>query len=247
MSLEGEARAYAEWKEWRAESFGDCGPATAVYYEAELARARLDLAAPLDVLELGFGNGSFAGWARSRGFAYAGSELSPELRARATDAGFRAYDADFERMFAELGPESLDLVVAFDVLEHMELGELESLLESARRALRPGGCVLARVPSGDSPFGRAIYHGDLTHRCALGSSAVAQLAATHGFRLDDVGPPRLPLRGVGVRRAVRRGLVLLAQKVIGRVINVVFHHNQPRVITSNLVFVLRKPGDPGSS
>jgi SAM-dependent methyltransferase len=247
MNSEADFHGYREWKGWSAESFGSYSPAMAAYYEAELARTRLDPATRLDVLELGFGNGRFAGWARSKGFAYAGSELNPDLLASAAAAGFRTYDSDLGRMFAELGPESLDLVVAFDVLEHLELDALESLLESIRQALRPGGCLLARVPSGDSPFGRAVYHGDLTHRLALGSSAVRQLAVRHGFHVEDIGPPRLPLRGAGLRRAVRRALVLAARKVIGRVINAAFHHNQPRVITSNLVFVLSKPGDPPST
>lgn len=247
MSTAADFDGYREWKDWSAESFGTYSPAAAVYYEVELARTGLDLGTRLDVLELGFGNGEFAGWARSKGFAYAGSELIPELRDRAAAAGFRAYDGHSDRMFAELGTGRLDLVAAFDVLEHMELDALESLLDSVHRALRPGGCILARVPSGDSPFGRAIYHGDLTHRLALGSSAVRQLAVRHEFHVADIGPPRLPLRGVGLRRAARRVLVLSAQKVVARLINATFHHNQPRVITSNLVFVLRKPGDAPSA
>jgi SAM-dependent methyltransferase len=232
-------RAYRDWKGWSAESFGTYSPETAAYYEAELARTRLDGTTRLDVLEIGFGNGSFAGWAQSKGFNYLGSELIPELVSRASSAGMRAYP-DCNGMFEQLGAESLDLVVAFDVLEHLELGELEGLLQSVHHTLRPGGCILARVPSGDSPFGRAVYHGDLTHRLALGSSAVRQLAVKHGLQVDDIGSPRLPLRGVGVRRAVRRVLLLSAQKLIARVVNTVFHNNQPLVITSNMVFVLSK-------
>jgi SAM-dependent methyltransferase len=234
-------RGYSEWKAWSAESFGAYTPETAAYYDAELARTGLTAGRAPDVLELGFGNGGFAGWARSKGFEYVGIEAIPELVSRGEAEGFRVYEADSAWTLNGLGHDSLDLVVAFDVLEHMELADVESLLDSIRAALRPGGRLLARVPSGDSPFGRASHHGDLTHRLALGSSAVRQLAGRHGFEVDDIGPPRMPLRGVGIRRAARRAVLLFVQKVIGRIINVAFHHNQPLVVTSSLVFVLRKP------
>jgi SAM-dependent methyltransferase len=231
--------AYREWKGWSAASFGTYNQEQAAYYEAELARTGLDGKARLDVLEIGFGNGSFAGWAQSKGFHYVGSERIPELVSCAASVGIRAYPK-LNEMFEQLGAESLDLVVAFDVLEHLELNELELLLQSIHAALRGNGCVLARVPSGDSPFGRATYHGDLTHRLALGSSAVRQLALRHGFHVHDIGSPSLPLRSLGVRRALRRVLLLLAQHLVARLVSMVFHNNQPLVITSNMVFVLRK-------
>ena len=139
------------------------------------------------------------------------------------------------------GQESFDAVVAFDVLEHLHVSEIQSFLLDANALLKPGGVVLARVPSGDSPFGRAVFHGDLTHLTALGSSAVAQLASKTGFLVEDIGAPRLPVGGVGLVRGLRRVLLRSAQTVVARLINALFHEGQPRVITPNLVFILRKP------
>lgn len=232
---------YEEWKGWSAESFGVCDRAAALYYAAELRRAGLNPDARLRVLEIGFGNGTFAGWARSRGYDYTGTELIPALLERGARAGFRVVDGDIDRMLAELGSEGIDLVVAFDVIEHMELDAVGGLLDAIRTVLRPGGRFVARVPSGDSPFGRAAFHGDLTHRFAPGSSAVRQLAARHGFDVLEIGAPCLPVRGLGVRRALRRASVRIAQRLIGRVIDMAFHHNARLVMTSNLVFVLAKP------
>jgi len=232
--------AYEDWKRWSGDSFGAFTQSDAVYYRAEIARAGLDVAPGLRILEIGFGNGRFAGWAKSSGMIYVGSELNPRLVSRANDANFRAFGSDLE-VFVELGPDSIDLAVAFDVLEHLVLDQLEGTLVSVRKVLRPGGRLLARVPSGDSPFGRAILNGDVTHRMALGSSAVHQLAASHGFEVVTIGSPSLPMRGVGVRHAVRRSLLRVVRRVIGATIDTVFHEGRPRVITPNLVFVLRKP------
>ncbi len=241
MKVGADLDRYADWKGWAAETFGVFTREEAAYFAAELRRAFPDADSGLEIFELGFGNGAFAGWACAQGHGYSGSERIPELLSRASAAGFQVFDADADSPFAKLGPESLDIVVAFDVLEHMELALVEEVLRDVRAALRPGGCLLARVPSGDSPFGRGTLHGDLTHRLALGSSAVRQLAVRGGFTVADIGPPRLPLRGVGVRRAVRRALILSMQKPVAKFINLVFHHGHPLVITSSLVFVLRKP------
>jgi SAM-dependent methyltransferase len=233
---------YCDWKEWSAESFGVCPGEKAAYFDAELRGTPLPMHAPLRVLEIGFGNGEFARWAHTKGYRYTGTEAIPELVARGRAAGFDVHDADWRRLFASIEPGSLDLVVAFDVIEHLDLVEAEALLRTVCTALRPGGCLLGRTPSGDSPFGRVAQHSDLTHRLTLGSRAIRQLAARHGFEVHDIRPPRVPVTGLGLRRAVRRLLVLGTQRVIGSVINLAFHHGTPTVMTSNMVFVLRRPG-----
>lgn len=230
---------YEGWKKWSVESFGKFSRADAVYYDAEISRTGISIKRGLQVFEIGFGNGTFAGWAQSRGFDYTGSELITDLLNRAQSCGIRVFGAD-DDVVTKLGAESQDLVVAFDVLEHLDLEAIQSTLKVMRRLLKHGGCILARVPSGDSPFGRAIFHGDLTHKIALGSSAVGQLAAICDYELLVVGEPKLPMFGVGLKSGFKRMLVKGARSITSGLINVVFHDAQPRVITSNLMFVLRK-------
>lgn len=232
---------YCDWKAWSAESFGVCSGEKAAYFAAELAGTPLPAYKALRVVEIGFGNGEFARWAHTQGFQYTGIEAIPDLVARGRKADFDVHDGDWRRLFASIPPASLDLVVAFDVVEHLDLVEAEALLRTICTALRPGGCFLGRTPSGDSPFGRVAQHSDLTHRLTLGSRAIRQLAARHGFEVHDIRPPRVPVTGFGPRRAVRRLLVLGAQRLIGSVVNLVFHHGTPTVMTSNMVFVLARP------
>jgi SAM-dependent methyltransferase len=235
---------YERWKGWAPAEFGKFTASDAAYFQAELTRAGMRPKVRYRILELGFGNGTFAGWALERGHEYLGTEVIAELLGRAREAGLQVWDAeeDLERW---VGPGTLDLVVAWDVLEHRERDALENDLRVLLRLLRPDGRLVARVPSGDSPFGRSVHHGDLTHKLALGTSAIHQLAVRCGFEVLTVGPPMLPVRGVGLRRVIRRALLRAARSVTARFINAVFHDNQPRVITSNLVFVLRRPA--GSS
>jgi SAM-dependent methyltransferase len=232
---------YEDWKRWDEDSFGKYTKAEALYFAAELKRAGVHLRSGVRICEAGFGNGAFAGYVRSRGGDYHGSEVNRILIERARKLGFKASETGLTEALGEKPNATVDAVVAFDVLEHMDIVGIQSFLKETLALLKPGGVFLARVPSGDSPFGRVIFHGDITHRTALGSSAIGQLAALAGFEVVDIGPPRLPVIGLGWIKTLRRTCIRLAQRASALFINLVFHEGQPRVITANLVFVLRKP------
>ena len=234
-------QGYESWKQWDKATFGSWSALEAAYFSAELKRVGIETCEDLRIYEIGFGNGAFAGYVRSRGGEYFGSELNEALVGRAREFGLNVFEVGIKQLMATDKPASFDLVVAFDVMEHLDVADIKSFLLDATELLKPGGVLLARVPSGDSPFGRAIFHGDITHRTALGSSAIRQLASQTGFEVFDIGPPRFPIFCVGWVRAIRRSGIRLAQILLSRLINLVFHDGQPRVITANLVFVLRKP------
>jgi len=231
---------YEGWKQWPKATFGSWSAVEAAYFSAELKRVGIKSCAGLRIFEIGFGNGAFAGYVRSMGGEYFGSELNGALVTRAREFGLTVFEGGIKEILATDKPASFDAVVAFDVLEHLDVADIQSFLLDAGELLKPGGVVLARVPSGDSPFGRGTFHGDITHCTALGSSAVRQLASQTGFDVTDIGPPRLPIFRLGPMRAIRRGGIRLAQRIIARFINLVFHDGQPYVITANLVFVLKK-------
>lgn len=230
---------YVEWKGWYGADFGDFGAEDALYYAKELHASGITSVRGLRVGELGYGNGAFAGWVRNAGGHWVGREGIPELHQRAKDAGFNviASEADFSSV---CGPEKLDLIVAFDVVEHLELNVIRSFLIEAKDALRPGGLLLLRVPSGDSPFSGAIYRGDLTHRTLLGSSAVGQLAVEAGLETCQIRSPVLPVWGLGPVRALRRIAVRLMQILVFLFVRYVLMANASAVVSANMVVVLRK-------
>ena len=232
---------YENWKDWKKSSFGDFTSIDKAYFKAELKRTGIDFNKNIRLYEIGFGNGTFAGYAQSLGYQYCGSEVNQALIERARNFGLHVYEQGIKQVIDSTGPDTYDAILAFDVLEHLDIAEIKSFLIDARVLLKECGTVLARIPSGDSPFGRAIFHGDITHKTALGSSAVRQLAEQTGYEVIDIGPPSLPILGNGFIRAFRRGGILLAQSIVAKLINLVFHDGQPRVITADLVFVLRKP------
>lgn len=234
---------YAGWKGWHGADFGRFGPEDALYYAQELRASGIASVCGLRVGELGYGNGAFAGWVRKSGGHWVGREANPELQQRAAQAGFEviASGADFSNA---CGPGKLDLIAAFDVIEHLELDAIPSFLVEAKEALKAGGLLLCRLPSGDSPFSGAIYRGDLTHRTLLGSSAVRQMAMEAGLEVCQVRSPALPVWGLGPVRATRRMAVRLTQTLAFSFVRHVLMGHGNAVVSPNMIVVLRKEGMP---
>ena len=231
---------YDSWKGWSADDFGKCAPEIAHYFASELFRSGVKQLSGKAVLELGFGNGSFAGWARGKGASYIGTETIPSLVDAGREQGFEVH-LDAKNLPALAAPDTLDFAVAFDVFEHLAITDLREWLRRLHVCLRPGGKLIVRVPSGDSPFARAIQHGDMTHRLILGSSAVRQLAAEAGFAVESIREPAFPLRGAGVLSFLKRLGVSAARAIAYPVIANVFMGGGAPVLTPNLLFVLQKP------
>lgn len=230
--------SYRTWKGWDELSFGRVNQVQARYFEVEFRTAGVDLGRVGSMLEIGFGDASLAAWAKARGWRYAGTELDPDLVARARDAGLDAHLA--ETPLAEVaGDRRFDLIVAFDVLEHLTIAEIEGLLITVRDLFAPGGRFIARFPSGDSPFSGPIQHGDLTHKSVIGSGMVQQLALAADLEVLQIRAPVLPLTGLGLVRLLRRAPVKLARAIATQACRLVFFDGQARVVEPNMLVVLR--------
>lgn len=229
---------YMAWKRWHGHDFGRVGPEESVYFKQELRACGIPSPFGLRVGELGFGNGAFAGWLRDRGGLWVGREAIPELQQRAVAAGYSVIEPGVDFAHA-CGRGQLDVIVAFDVIEHMDLTALRGFLREAKEALKPGGLVLLRFPSGDSPFSSAIYRGDLTHSTLLGSSALRQLAIEARLEVIQLRGPVLPSTGYGPIRFVRRVVVRTLQWLVFGFIRTILMGNSTAVMSPNMIAVLR--------
>src|SRR5579872_5167424 len=116
--MRDEYAGYRDWKHWQ--DFGKLSTVDARYFRRELRK--LPPLSGMRVLEVGFGNGNFLAFARDQGAEVCGTEMIPELAALATRAGFKVLGE--QEVFADKGlADSFDLVVAFDVIEHLDKEE----------------------------------------------------------------------------------------------------------------------------
>jgi len=226
--------SYRNWKNWTVHNFGQCDDWSSAYFSAELTRIGL-YDGMLRVLELGFGNGSFLRFSRDQGYAVVGIEVNRELCKAASDVGF-----DVHSDLSEVANGYFDLVCAFDVLEHIPQNELANLFAAVHAALRPGGIFLSRFPNGDSPFGRAFQHGDLTHVTTLGSGKIMALASIAKFEILFCQGAAIPLANLNIKRRIQRRVAVATRALIERFIGALYFRS-PICLDLNLVAALRKP------
>ena len=116
-------------------------------------------------LDLGAGQGELVEALQRLGFTVStGVELSPSQVKLAQFHGCQAVrQGEGGQALAELSDASLDLVVCFDVFEHLSHDTCAQWFAQIRRVLKPGGRLIGHVPNGLSPFVGSVYWGDLTH------------------------------------------------------------------------------------
>ena len=228
---------YSAWKSWDPQSFSVFDSKQAAYYEAEIGSL---LPSPGGrVLEIGFGNGSFLGYARAQNLDCFGTEANSDLRARALAVGIPAVEhLDDPLLLAQSG--GFDLIVAFDVLEHIPQGELPAFLTQIKDLLSPDGHFIARFPNGDSPFGRVGQHGDVTHVTTLGHHKVQQLAGMAGLRVVCIRDPKNALFRDGFVLGLQRLLARLVKRPIEAVIRALYFSGDHICFDRSCVAVFRK-------
>lgn len=130
-----------------------------------------------DVLEIGFGSGKVLKFLREAGCNVLGVEVQSELLTLAKSHSMKVYEDCSEVN------EKCDLILGFDVLEHMDLQQLRDFFQCASKILRKDGKMLFRFPNGDSYAGLAAQNGDFTHLTAIGKMKLNQIIQPYGLKI----------------------------------------------------------------
>lgn len=230
---------YNDWKNWNRDNFGQSSRFDRRYFVAELRRAGRHFDRGARVLEIGFGNGAFLSFARDSGWDICGTEVNDDLIDIATDHEFPVFKDDELGIFDE---NSFDLVVAFDVLEHIEPDRILGVFRNIRRVLKENGVFLARFPNGDSPFGMIYQNGDLTHRQSIGSEKAKYLANASGMETIFVGGSAYPVRGVNAKHLFHSMIVKSIKGAINYFISKIFYQRADVAFCSSNLTLVCKAG-----
>lgn len=166
------------------------------------ARRRIDnvfsLMPPLPgrrLLDLGTGMGTFALEASLQGAFAVGVDLAPAALAAARRlATAEAIAATFVRADGAELPvrsDSIDVIVAADLAEHLDDVTLGRVLREARRVLRPAGTLIVYTPNRSHIFERlrarrVLRDGDPSHIGLRTERELADAVAAAGLRVQSV-------------------------------------------------------------
>ncbi|MBU3555948.1 bifunctional 2-polyprenyl-6-hydroxyphenol methylase/3-demethylubiquinol 3-O-methyltransferase UbiG [Polynucleobacter sp. UB-Piko-W3] len=228
---------YLNWKEWSIDNFAQLSAFDKRYFDSELKSLPIeDGSPPLQILEIGFGNGKFLQYCVDLGWNITGTEINPLLVQIAKEKGFHAV---LSENLLELADEQFDLVVAFDVLEHIPQDKIIFFLTQIKRVLKQDGICLLRFPNGDSPFGLANQNGDVTHVTAIGSEKIKFFASQASLDLITCRGEREPLLEKSLSKTLRKVVSIIFKKIINGFIYLVFYKKR-NYCSDNLVVILKK-------
>jgi len=226
---------YLDWKDWHQDTFGTYSTDDAAMFKAELSRAGVNESGQ-SILELGFGHGSFLAWARASGHRCDGVEVNPELMQFALGQGFDV----FPTVDAIPVDRSYQMIVAFDVIEHLADSELPALFRALASRLTIGGSLLVRSPNGDSPLGSYYQNGDLTHRSIIGSHKLRQVAKMVNLDFVYSASPVLPYKSEYTLRGCRVRVLSALRSFIAYVVGRIYYNGNDVCLDPNLVTLLRR-------
>lgn len=202
-------KGYFEARGWETSSSADS------FWYYDRLQSKLGLSAGQKVLEIGFGDARFLDWSRSRGLTPTGVEILDAALSKARKLDHEVYPGPFTA--TTLRPDRcFDVMVAFDVLEHLTVPEIRQLFRNTLPHLAPGGRYIFRFPNGNSPFVGPIQTGDATHRTLVSPGMIEAITAPLGLRVERSFNDRvLPL---GFAARIRRRIIYALRSTIETVL-----------------------------
>jgi 2-polyprenyl-3-methyl-5-hydroxy-6-metoxy-1,4-benzoquinol methylase len=192
------------------------------------------------ILDLGCGHGALLYFARRAGYTNVsgidGSPAQIEAARRLEIDGVKA--GEILPMLRAAPANSLDAVIAYDVIEHLTKDELIDVTDEVFRTLKPGGRWIVHAPNGLSPFCGVMAYGDLTHEMAFTPESLTQLFLSGGFKSATFHEDPPAVRGP--KSFVRAVLWRLIRQIYRAALVIETGMTDYRVFTINLTAVAMK-------
>jgi glycosyltransferase involved in cell wall biosynthesis/SAM-dependent methyltransferase len=142
------------------------------------------------VLDAGCGRGEFLDLLKEKGIEHRGVDRDRGMVARCREKGHAEVEqADLLDYLQSLDADSLGTVFSAQVVEHLDLGELQRLLELSLTRLRPGGLFIAETVNPHSPAALKSFWVDPSHRQPLFPETMLALCQLAGYAGADVFCP----------------------------------------------------------
>lgn len=117
-----------------------------------------------------------------------GIDINPVMVNQAIELGVNAIHGDANEVIQQQKSDSVDLVLAIHIVEHLQLDYLRCLIENAYRILRSGGSLIIETPNIQSLYVMShYYYADPSHMMPRHPSMIAFVLRSVGFKDVKVG------------------------------------------------------------
>ncbi|WP_179953199.1 class I SAM-dependent methyltransferase [Desulfobotulus mexicanus] len=141
-----------------------------------------DIFSPCKALDLGCGRGEWLELLKNNGFEGRGADTDATMLSICNSRELCVEQKDALDTLSQTPNESMVLVTAFHLAEHLQPDQLLKLFHEASRVLHPGGLLIIETPNPENlRVATRDFYVDLTHRKPLPSHLLEFMAEYEGF------------------------------------------------------------------
>ena len=139
------------------------------------------------VVDIGCGRGEWLELLASLGIEGLGIDLDAGMLEACRERGMAVEQADGIAWLEEQPDDSLALISAFHLVEHLPFSRLQRLVEQAKRTLQPGGLLIMETPNPENlSVGAHTFYLDPTHQRPIPPALLAFVPRFFGFTRSTV-------------------------------------------------------------
>ncbi len=141
----------------------------------------------MNVVDLGCGRGEFLDFISGFGCRVIGVDTNSRFVEHCRRKGHEAVCTDALSYLHKAPDSSVDLITAFQLIEHIALTDLEELIKESHRVLKPGGKLLLETPNAQNlEVGAFSFYIDPTHKRPVNQNYVQFLCRNFGYSSSEV-------------------------------------------------------------
>jgi 2-polyprenyl-3-methyl-5-hydroxy-6-metoxy-1,4-benzoquinol methylase len=134
------------------------------------------------IYEVACGPGIMMRFLKTEGYTtFSGSDLAACQVDLAKASGLPAKQADSLQELRQQPDKTWDCIIGIDFVEHLTKDEFIGFLLECHRTLKPGGCLILRLPNGSSPLVGLHLFNDITHQWTYTENAMRAILNMAGF------------------------------------------------------------------
>lgn len=134
-------------------------------------------------LDLGCGRGEWLELLQESGFDTKGIDSNEEMLLRAKEHGLNVEQIDIFSYLCKVPSQSINVISAFHVAEHLSFDNLFNLIQESYRILTPGGLLILETPNSENLLvGTSTFYIDPTHNRPIPEALLSFTAEYAGFK-----------------------------------------------------------------